>query len=86
MPLYYFHTTNGRRFFRDLEGVELRDLRAARDYAVEDARDVIRQNPLGDHAWADWTFEITDECDRYLLTVPFSEAEDDGIGRSAKAA
>lgn len=86
MPLYYFHITNGREAFRDPEGVELRDLRAAHDYALADARDMIRENPLGGQAWAEWTFEITDACGRYVLTVPFAEAEDDGNGRDARAA
>ncbi len=84
IPLYYFHMTNGRNAFRDRKGEELRDLRAAHDYALEEARDVIRQTPLSDQAWTEWTFEITDECGRYVLTVPFAEAE--GGGSSAKAA
>ncbi len=80
MPLYYFHITNGKRAFRDPEGVELSDLRAAHDYALEDARDLIRRHSFGHDALTDWTFEITDACGRYVLTVPFAEAEDGGSG------
>ena len=75
MPLYYFHMTNGLRAFRDYEGVELPDLRAARRHALADARDVIERDRSGSEDWSLWTFEITDEKGAYALTVPFSDAE-----------
>jgi hypothetical protein len=77
MPLYYFHMTNGIRAFRDYEGVELPDLRAARSYALADARDAMRHDRSGSDEWSLWTFEITDEKGAYALTVPFSDAESD---------
>ena len=86
MPLYFFHITNGTRAFRDPEGVELPDVRAAHDYALADAHDMMRRDRSGCEDWSAWTFEITDEFGRYALTVPFSEAEDGGNHNGTKAA
>ncbi len=74
MPLYYFHITNGVRAFRDYEGVELSDLKAARTYALADARDVMQRDRSSSENWSRWTFEITNENGAYALTVPFSDA------------
>jgi hypothetical protein len=87
MPLYHFHTTNGIRAFRDYEGVELRDLRAARSYALADAWDIMKRDRSGSEDWSLWTFEITDEKGAYALTVPFSDAENnDETNGGAKTA
>ena len=86
MPLYFFHITNGTRAFRDLEGVDLPDVRAAHDYALADARDMMKRDRSGCEDWSVWTFEIVDEFGRYALTVPFSEAEDGGNRDGAKPA
>lgn len=73
MPYYRFDLTNGTRFCSDDdEGVRLRDLEAAREYALEDIRDLVKQRSDAD--WTDWWVEITDRARRKLLTVPFSAA------------
>ena len=69
--------TNGIRAFRDDEGVELPDLKAARNHALADARDVMKRDRSGCEDWSLWTFEITDEKGAYALTVPFSDTESD---------
>ena len=76
MSLYFFHVTTGTRAFRDPEGVDLPNIRAAHEYALADARDMMRRDRSGREDWSVWTFEITDEFGRYALTVPFSEAGD----------
>ena len=87
MPLYYFHITNGVRAFRDYEGMELPDLKAARTYALADARDIMRRDRSGSEEWSLWTFEITNENGAYALTVPFSAAGNgNGIDRGRTAA
>ena len=73
MPLYYFHVTNGLRAFRDYEGVELPDLKAALYHALADARDIMEQDRFGSKDWSSWTFEITNGEGRYALTVPFAD-------------
>jgi uncharacterized protein DUF6894 len=84
MPRYRFDLTNGNRFCADdQEGVRLRDLDAARQYAIEDIRDLMRQKPEGD--WTGWRVEITDLRGQKLLEVLFSEAAGDGAGREKQA-
>ncbi len=79
--------TNGIRTFRDYDGVELPDLRAAHNYALADARDVMQRDRSGSQDWALWTFEITNESGAYALTVPFSAARNGtGISEGTKAA
>jgi len=58
----------------DEEGDELPDLNAAREYALDVAKDMIarhRTDMIRD--WFDCSFEITDEAGRHVLTVPFSD-------------
>ena len=83
MPLYYFHMTNGLRAFRDYEGVELPDLKAAHCHALANAQHVMKQDRSGSEDWSDWTFEITDGEGRYVLTVPFVDALGGGAGAKA---
>ena len=62
----------------DSEGVELPDLWAAYDYAVEDARFLVekRMLGLGYKQWQRWRVEVTDDAGRQVLAVPFAQAID----------
>jgi len=81
MPRYYFnlrHRPGPEGLAVDPEGEELPDLDAARERALEAARDMIARTRS--HLVRDWfvcSFEIEDEDARLLLTVPFSETVPD---------
>ena len=73
MPRYRFDLTDGICFYADDdEGVSLRDLEAARRYAIRDIHDLVRHRPRQD--WTGWRIEITDTARRKLLIVRFCEA------------
>jgi uncharacterized protein DUF6894 len=72
MPRYYFSLTNGRTF-NDTDGLELPDLAAARKEAIGFARDLIRMKPER-RDWSSWAVRVTDEAQRLVLDLSFSEA------------
>ena len=84
VPRYFVEFTNGPHTLADTEGVELADLRAARECAIEDARFLIeRARPPG---WRRWRVEVLDEGGLILLTIPFSEIWEDRGGNGIQAA
>ena len=84
MPRYFVEFTNGPHTLADSEGVELADLGAARECAIEDARFLIeRARPPG---WRRWRVEVLDEDGRILLTIPFSAIWEDRGGNGPQAA
>ena len=74
MPHYYFHICNGNGFIEDEEGRDLPDESAARDAAVNGARDImaeeIRTGQLNPASF----IEVEDSEHRHLFTLLFSEA------------
>ena len=78
MSRYYFnlrHRPGPAGLAVDQEGEEFPDLNAAREYALDSARDHIartRTDIIRD--WFVCSFEIEDEDAQLLLRVPFSEA------------
>ena len=81
MPRYYFslrHRLGPAGLAVDPEGEEFPDLNAARERALEAARDHIartRTDIIRD--WFVCSFEIEDEGAQVLLTVPFSDTVPD---------
>ena len=77
MPRYFFNVRyrsgpNGLAV--DPEGDELADLKAAREYALAQAQDMIKRTRT--ELVRDWmvcSFEILDENRQPVLTVPFSD-------------
>ena len=61
MSLYYFILKGGRDIISDQEGVELRDLAAAREHATAVARELMRNRELPAR---NWRLEV---CDDYLV-------------------
>ncbi|AWN48120.1 hypothetical protein DK419_18750 [Methylobacterium terrae] len=84
MPRYFFNLRHGPGpdgLAIDPEGDDLPGPEAARARALDVARDLIARTRV--HAVRDWfacAFEVTDEEDRPVMTVPFSDTvteEDD---------
>lgn len=77
MPRYFFnlrHRVGPDGLAVDPEGEDLSDLNAARERALEVARDMIartRADLIRD--WFVCSFEIEDEDAQQVLTVPFSD-------------
>ena len=73
MPRYYFHLRDDLSV-DDEEGVELAGPDAARDFAIESARDLICASVRKGHLNLDHRLEVTDEGGEKVLTMTFGEA------------
>ena len=74
VPRFYMNLRYRGRLFPDDEGDELPDAAAARDFALETARDLIANGRMDSiRNWFDCAFEIADEAGRTVGTVPFGE-------------
>ena len=56
MPVFYFHTEDGRSF-RDEEGVELVDCHAARNEALVVLAELVKEDP--EEFWRERSFTVT---------------------------
>jgi hypothetical protein len=81
MGRYFFNLRYGNRpdaVAVDQEGSDLTDAAAARAYALDAARDLIRRTRSDQvRDWFACAFEIVDEAGRPVLTVPFSDTVPD---------
>lgn len=73
MPRYFFHLQDGQET-RDEEGVQLPDVAAARDVALENARSMVCEDVMNGQLNLDNRIEVTDEQGAILLTLTFREA------------
>jgi hypothetical protein len=67
MPIYNFAVHNGSRL-EDEDGTELPNDAAAREYALQVARELNRNNG---NRWNGWKMEVI-EGDRQVFDIPFS--------------
>ena len=74
MPRYYFHIQDGTGRIVDDEGSEHADLDAARDEAVESARELMSQAALVGRDANHRVFHIAAENGMTLLELPFRDA------------
>lgn len=74
MPRFYMHVCNGNGFVEDQEGVELSDRDAARERAVEAARDIMASDLRKGELDLSSFIEVEDEGHRLLFTLHFSDA------------
>ena len=76
MARYFFHLRDGDRLLPDDdEGEELRDLKAARSYAIRSARELLSQAALnGKAASLRQQIEVLDERGQTVLTTPIGHA------------
>ena len=73
MPLFYFHMQDGTEI-TDSEGTELADVAAVRDYAVDCARSLLREDVSRGEFNIHWRFEIIDETGTPVMMFPFADA------------
>jgi hypothetical protein len=75
MARYFFHLRNGDTLLPDDEGEELRDLEAARSYAIESARQLLSQAALsGTAASLHQLIQVLDEGGQTVLAIPVGHA------------
>jgi hypothetical protein len=58
----------------DEEGDEVADEEALRAYVADTARDLMLKSRITGIDWRTCIFEVTDEADQLVLTMPFAEA------------
>jgi hypothetical protein len=76
MSRYFFNFCRGPTVVEDPEGGEFRDHRAAREYAILAARDVMRARfARYGPDWSDWRVSVSDEQGREVVSVSFKEAD-----------
>jgi len=73
MPRFYFHVYNDL-IAKDEEGLELRDIAAAREEAISGARGLMAAELVEKgRLRLQHRIEVTDEQGRTVLTIPFRE-------------
>lgn len=73
MARYYFHLRNDVDT-DDEEGIELPDVAAAREHAIENARMMVCESVKQGHLHLDHCIFVTDESGEQVVTVTFREA------------
>ncbi|MDB5693258.1 MAG: hypothetical protein JWO81_2321 [Alphaproteobacteria bacterium] len=73
MPRFYFHVFNDVVAMDD-EGIELADLAAAREQAMDSAREMVCEAINKGHLNLDHRIEVTDESGAKLMTVSHRDA------------
>jgi hypothetical protein len=74
MPRYFFHVKYKAKTIRDEEGMDLRDLDAAREEAEASARQITNDRLLFGELVEDEAFVVTDEQGETVLTFPLNDA------------
>jgi hypothetical protein len=73
MPRFYFHVYNDVIAI-DEEGLELPDLEAAREQAMDSARELVCESIHKGHLNLDHRIEVDDEHHRRLMTISYRDA------------
>jgi hypothetical protein len=74
MPRFFFHVVDGVGTAEDEDGLVLDGVAAARDVAVEGARDILAAEIKYGSIDLNWRIDVADEGGAVVLTLPFSEA------------
>jgi hypothetical protein len=75
MPRFFLHQRSATHSIHDPEGSELPDIVAAREEAIDSARELMSEAMLDGFAPDySWQFEITNESGIVLAIVPFKSA------------
>jgi hypothetical protein len=74
VPVFYFNFWDHKAYVSDPKGIELPDLDAVRRRALDAAREIVEDGKVQGDDRTRWKFEIKDNTDRTVLTMPFSAA------------
>lgn len=74
MPFYYFHLQEGREFIPDLEGCELRDVKAAAETALKEARAIIGEDTRTGSLSLDKAIEVENAAGDIVHRLIFTDA------------
>lgn len=74
MKRFFLHIRDGTTLIEDLEGSVLPNVEAAREEAMQAAREIIASKILSGEVVDGQTFEITDETGAMCATLPFKDA------------
>ena len=74
MPTYYLHMCDGTGFIEDQEGTELPDDGAARQRAIDSARDIMAGDMRRGELDLSSFIEVEDENRKLLFTLSFRDA------------
>ena len=74
MPRYFFHIHDADGIVPDEEGSQCDSMEAVRTEALLSARELLANDAKSGRLRVDRRFEITDESNRVVLTVPFADA------------
>lgn len=72
MTVYYFNVQDGAGGISDVEGTELPDIGAARAYAVEVVRDLLKFDETKKRPWR---LDVCDRLGATLIELPFSTVD-----------
>lgn len=71
MPRYFFHVEDGS-YIPDLEGIELPDLKTARDQMITMVGKVLNEGPEGIWTEHHWRMVVADSEGKILFTLGFT--------------
>ena len=80
MPMYYFHLYDDETIV-DSDGTDLVNVGAAREHAVEVARELTAHSfGFLDQSWSGWTMRVHDVNGLELFSLAMSEFRDGNLG------
>ena len=74
VTVYHFHLWHGEQLIEDVEGVACVSLEAARERAIDGARDILAGDVRDDRLDLNQRLELFDGDGRLCLTIPFWDA------------
>ena len=70
MPRYFFNVVDDAKVYPDTEGIDLAGPEAARDYAQQDAKDLVDQRLMPPARVSQGRIEVVDEAGAPIVSVP----------------
>jgi hypothetical protein len=74
MPMYYFHIRGGDKIIEDLEGIDLPNIAAVQEEALQAAREAVADQIVQGNPIDNKRFLVVDEKGDIVLIMPFTAA------------
>ncbi len=74
MPVFYFNFWDHKAYVADPSGIELANLDAVRERALDAAGEIMADGKTQGDDRTGWRFDIKDSTDQTVMTIPFSAA------------